>query len=63
MENEKEKQIILNFKKEKETKNTIRYQEIKVNDKFNIGPIYFQKSYLGSNPPQEIKIIIPDLKN
>jgi len=53
--------ITLTFKKEKETKNTIRYQEEKVNDKVNIGPLYFQKSYLGSNPPEEIKIQIPKL--
>ena len=36
----------LDFKKEKETKNTIRYQEVKDKENFVIGPLYIQKSFL-----------------
>jgi len=48
----------LDFKKEKETKNTIRYQEVKDKDKFIIGPLYIQKSFLPEKVPENIKITI-----
>ena len=48
------------FIKEKETKNTIRYQEVKEDDKVVIGPLYIQKSFLAEKdtPPEKIKITI-----
>ena len=35
----------LKFKKETETKNTIRYQEISVGGEVVIGPLYIQKNF------------------
>lgn len=49
------------FEFEKETKNTIRFQEIPVDDKVIIGPIYIQKEGLkeiGYNEGQVIEIDI-----
>lgn len=53
--------ITLTLKKDKETKNTIRYQEVKGDDgKVKIGPIYFQKDgFNGKTPPDEFQIEIP----
>ena len=42
----------LTFKREKETKNTVRYQEQGTD--IVIGPLYMQKSALGKNPPEEL---------
>ena len=47
----------LTFKQEKETKNTVRYQEQSDGDVV-IGPLYVQKSALGDNPPEELSITI-----
>jgi hypothetical protein len=47
----------LTFKQEKETKNTVRYQEQGDGD-IVIGPLYVQKSALGDNPPEELSITI-----
>lgn len=47
----------LTFKQEKETKNTVRYQEQNDGDVV-IGPLYVQKSALGDNPPEELSITI-----
>ena len=47
----------LTFKQEKTTKNTIRYQEQSEGDVV-IGPLYVQKSALGSNPPSELHLQI-----
>ena len=47
----------LEFIKEKETKNTIRYQE--VNDgEIVIAPLYIQKSFLPDKIPENITITI-----
>ena len=44
---------------EKETKNTIRYQEDKIDGKnIIIGPLYIQKSALGSSPPEQVSITL-----
>ena len=51
----------LTFKQEKDTKNTVRYQEQSEGDVV-IGPLYVQKSALGDNPPAEFSIWI-DLGN
>jgi hypothetical protein len=48
----------LEFIKEKETKNTIRYQEVKGNREIVIGPLYIQKSFLPKKIPENIKITI-----
>jgi hypothetical protein len=47
----------LTFKQEKETKNTVRYQEQSDGDVV-IGPLYIQKSALGENPPAELRLSI-----
>ena len=49
--------VELTFAKEKETKNTIRYQEQTDGDVV-IGPLYVQKAALGDNPPSTISITI-----
>ena len=46
----------LTFKKEKETKNTVRYQE--QGESIVIGPLYIQKSALGAGVPPEIVVTI-----
>jgi|TARA_R110001599_G_scaffold29595_4_gene100983 hypothetical protein len=48
----------LEFVKEKETKNTIRYQEVKDDGEIVIGPLYIQKSFLPDKIPENIKITI-----
>ena len=53
----------LEFIKEKETKNTIRYQEVKEGEEGEegqivIGPLYIQKSFLPDKIPEKIKITI-----
>jgi len=48
----------LKFIKEKETKNTIRYQEIKEDGQIVIGPLYIQKSFLPEKVPENINITI-----
>jgi hypothetical protein len=48
----------LEFVKEKETKNTIRYQEVKEDGEIVIGPLYIQKSFLPDKIPENIKITI-----
>ena len=55
-----EQDKILEFIKEKETKNTIRYQEVKEGEKEDIviGPLYIQKSFLPDKIPEKIKITI-----
>jgi len=44
------------FKKEKETKNTIRYKEI--SNESIIGTIYLQKSFLPHNTPENVKVTV-----
>jgi|TARA_B110000967_G_scaffold177163_1_gene191106 hypothetical protein len=56
-----EQDKILEFIKEKETKNTIRYQEVKEGSEGEdivIGPLYIQKSFLPDKIPEKIKITI-----
>lgn len=56
-----EQDKILEFIKEKETKNTIRYQEVKEGSEGEdivIGPLYIQKSFLPDKIPENIKITI-----
>ena len=49
----------LTFAKEKETKNTVRYQEIPSDGEATvIGPLYIQKSALGADIPPEITMVI-----
>ena len=47
----------LTFKKEKETKNTVRYQEQSDGDVV-IGPLYIQKSALGEKSIEIISVTI-----
>lgn len=46
----------IQFKKEKETKNTIRYKEI--SNETIIGTIYLQKKFLSNNIPGNIKVTV-----
>lgn len=49
----------LTFAKEKETKNTVRYQEVPSDGEATvIGPLYIQKSALGAGIPPEITMTI-----
>jgi len=54
------------FSREKETKNTIRYQE-ELSDMAHssrdiaVGSLYVQKEVLGDPPPQRLKVIIEEL--
>jgi hypothetical protein len=49
----------LTFEQEKETKNTVRFQEqVKDGEQPVIGPLYIQKHALGANPPQTISLEI-----
>ena len=48
----------LEFIIEKETKNTVRYQEVKEGNTTIIGPLYIQKSFLPTKYPNNIKITI-----
>lgn len=47
------------FVKEKDTKNTVRYQETKdENGKVIIGPLYIQKHFLGEKIPEKVSVYI-----
>ena len=49
----------LTFEQEKETKNTVRYQEqVEDGEAKVIGPLYVQKSALGENPPQVLSVAV-----
>ncbi len=50
------------FEVEKETKNTIRYEEITEGVPPKIKTLYIQKWALGKNPPKKIKITIEEVK-
>ena len=46
------------FTKEKETKNTIRYQETGPKEGIIIGPLYIQKSFLGGPVPEDVTVTV-----
>ncbi len=48
------------FTLERETKNTVRYQERTDGQPAIIGTVYIQKSVVGSNPPKEITVTISE---
>lgn len=55
----------LMFSREKETKNTIRYQEELGEEAHSsrdiaVGSLYIQKEALGDSPPQRLKVIIEE---
>ena len=50
----------INFTIERETKNTVRYQEETDGKPSAIGTIYVQKWFLGQNPPQKIAVTIQE---
>ena len=58
----------LKFTYEKETKNTIRYQE-KLDDEAHssqdiaVGALYVQKECLGDPPPQRLRVVIEEDTN
>ena len=51
---------ILMFKVERETKNTVRYQEQTDGKPPAIGTLYVQKWALGEKPPETIAVTIQD---
>jgi hypothetical protein len=50
----------LTFTLERETKNTVRYQEQTGENPAVIGTVYIQKSTVGNNPPQTITVTISE---
>ncbi len=50
----------LTFTLEKETKNTIRYQEQTEGKPPAVGTLYVQKWLVGQNPPKTIKVTIQE---
>jgi hypothetical protein len=50
----------LTFTLEKETKNTIRYQEETNGKPPAVGTLYIQKWLLGKEPPQTLRVIIQE---
>ena len=50
----------LTFALERETKNTVRYQEQTDGNPAVIGTVYIQKSTLGSKPPEGITVTISE---
>ena len=50
----------INFTIERETKNTVRYQEEAEGKPPAIGTIYVQKWFLGQNPPRRIAVTIQE---
>ena len=50
----------LEFTLERETTNTVRYQEQTDGNPAVIGTVYIQKSTLGSNPPVGITVTISE---
>ena len=48
----------INFTLERETKNTIRYQEDNSGKPPAIGTLYLQKWLLGDNPPRRIMVTV-----
>ncbi len=52
------KKFTVEFKYEKSTKNTHRFQEIEGDMPARIGTIYVQKWAIGKNPPEKIVVTI-----
>jgi len=54
----------LRFKREKQTTNTWRYQEVGPKDEvidkdeLVVGPLYLKKSALGTDVPEHLKVVI-----
>jgi len=48
----------IDFVRERETKNTIRYKENSSAKETIIGTIYLQKSFLPTIPPENVKITV-----
>ena len=48
------------FSREKETKNTIRYQEELGEEDVAVGTLYVQKEVLGEPAPQRLKVVIEE---
>jgi len=49
----------LTFEQEKETKNTVRFQEQVVDgEQAVIGPLYIQKHALGNEPPKTLTVTV-----
>jgi len=57
--------IEVSFVREKETKNTVRYQEVQctidgTESEAAVGTLYIQKAALSSPPPEKLKVMIEE---
>ena len=53
------KRIVLEFRREKETKATFRYQEVETGGGGpTVGSIYIKKTALGTEPPEQVRVTI-----
>lgn len=52
-------ELILRFERERETKNTIRYQELAKDSEYVVGSLYVRKPELaGLGDPSELTVIV-----
>ncbi len=56
-------QQIISFTMERETKNTIRYQEETNGNPPAIGTLYLQKWLLGETPPVKLQVTVSDAES
>jgi hypothetical protein len=55
------KPIVLEFRREKETKGTFRYEEVEAAGRETaVGSLYVKKTALGEQPPQRLRVTIED---
>ena len=54
-------QQIISFARERETKNTIRYQEESNGNPPAIGTLYLQKWLLGETPPVKLQVTVSEV--
>ncbi|HEY4026519.1 MAG TPA: hypothetical protein VGO86_08805 [Candidatus Dormibacteraeota bacterium] len=50
--------LVLEFRRERETKGTWRYQEEERPDGEAVGSLYVKKAALGENPPDRLRVTI-----
>ncbi len=54
--------LVLDFRRERETKGTWRYQEEERPDGEAVGTLYVKKAVLGENPPKRLRVTIEEGK-
>ena len=55
-------QLVLEFRRERETKNTVRYAEDASDDESLVGTLYVKKAALGESPPKRLRVTIEELR-